>query len=183
MDFEKIALAIVADLQTVAQHSPNERLPKEEQIRSCIYAALRPDFEAVCVERGYSSIDDKSSIEVDIWAKRSSGSYWIEIKRCWHISARGWIHKPDEQRRSWQADLDKLAKVSIDETRVFILVGVLDAHPLENPAAARKGVLMRMSEFYPAHLRYSVLAPFTWRQSPASHLSVSMWEWTCGERI
>jgi hypothetical protein len=184
MDYEKIAVAIAEDLRKVSRSLPNERLPKEEQIRSCMYAELRPLFEVVCVERGYSPIDSKSSIEIDICARDRTGQrYWIEIKRCWHVSGRGWVHKPDEQLCTWQADIDKLAKVSTEDVRVFVLVGCLAADPMSNPLAIQSGVLKRMTDFYPTQLRHYSIVPFTWRESPISHLSIAMWEWKRGEAI
>ncbi len=123
--------------------------------------------------------DSRSSIEVDIWAKDLAGEqYRIELGRCWHISGGGWVHKADEQLRTWQADLDKLSKVSTDDVQIFVLFGCLAADPQTDLLATRTGVLKRMTDS--AH--HSVV-PFTWRQLPISWLSVSMWEWKRGEAI
>jgi hypothetical protein len=59
MDVARIVDAVLDDLAVVASSTPNERLPKEEQIRCCIYAAIRPLFRVVCAERGCGSIDDR----------------------------------------------------------------------------------------------------------------------------
>jgi len=184
MNFNKLAVAITEDLKKVAQSIPNEKLPKEEQIRSCIYAELRPDFEVVCVERGYDPIENKSSVEVDIWARRTTGErYWIEIKRFWHVSARGWVHKPDEQLGAWQADLNKLANVSREDTRIFILIGFLATDPEIDISTIQTGAIHRLNNFYPGQRRYQALFPFTWRDSQVSRLSVTIWEWSHGEAI
>lgn len=184
MHFARLAVAIAEDLAKVARSNPNEKLPKEEQIRSCLYAELRPEFEVVCVERGYDSIEKKSTTEVDIWARRTTGEiYWIEIKRFWHVGGRGWIHKPDEQLSTWQADLNKLARVSITDTRIFILVGLLAVDPDTNLLEVQKGAIRRLNSFHPDHRSYQDVFPFAWRESPVSRLSISIWEWKRGEAI
>jgi hypothetical protein len=62
MNIPQLVEAMLADLVLVASSQPNERLPKEEQIRCSIYAAIRPSYRVVCAERGYASIDDGSRI-------------------------------------------------------------------------------------------------------------------------
>ena len=57
MDVAAAVEAVFSELARVAAHAPHERLPKEEQTRCCLYAFLRPQWDVVCVERGYSSID------------------------------------------------------------------------------------------------------------------------------
>jgi len=52
MDVALIVDAVLDDLALVATSEPNERLPKEEHIRCCIYAAMRPQFRVVRAERG-----------------------------------------------------------------------------------------------------------------------------------
>ena len=68
MDVARVVDAVLDDLALVATSEPNERLPKEEQIRCCIYATIRPLFRVACAERGYASIDDWSRTECDLWA-------------------------------------------------------------------------------------------------------------------
>src|SRR5437867_2339601 len=110
MNYAKISKAITDDLQRVARSRPNEKLPKEEQIRSRIFAELHNEFEYVCVERGYSAHTGKNGLEVDIWAKSTAGiEYWLELKRCWCVAGTEWVNKADEQRRYWQDDVKKLA--------------------------------------------------------------------------
>lgn len=81
MNLKGLVEDIFGDLQVVEKSLPNERLPKEEQIRSRLYASLLEECEAVCVERGYNSIDDQSLVECDLWAKDTEGrESWIELK-------------------------------------------------------------------------------------------------------
>src|SRR4051812_19276119 len=107
MNFAAIIDTMLDDLALVARFQPNERLPKEEQIRCSMYAAIRPLYEIVCAERGYGSIDDGSRVEADLWAYTTGSTpVWIEFKRCWAIG--GWNNKPPEQLRDWEADIEKL---------------------------------------------------------------------------
>ena len=52
MDVSSIVAAVLDDLALVATSQPNERLPKEEQIRCCIYAMIRPLYRVVCASAG-----------------------------------------------------------------------------------------------------------------------------------
>jgi hypothetical protein len=93
MDIRSIVDAVLDDLALVATSVPNERLPKEEQIRCCIYATIRHLFRVVCAERGYGTIDESSPTGCDLWASSPDRPpVWLEFKRCW--SAKGWINKP-----------------------------------------------------------------------------------------
>ena len=184
MDFHKFAIAIADDLKRVAKSLPNEKLPKEEQVRSCLYAELRPESEAVCVERGYASHESQSTIEVDLWVRHATGTdYWIEIKRFWHVSAPGWVHKPDEQLKNWRADLDKLAKVSLEDNRIFVLVGFLTIDPGIDLLTIKDGAIHRMNHLYPSFRCHHSIFPFEWRDSPVRSVSISVWKWRRGEAI
>ncbi len=84
MNIASVIANTLADLALVDSSEPNERLPKEEQIRCSIYAFIRPLYDVVCAERGYGSIDDGSRVECDLWAySKGSAAVWIEFKRCW----------------------------------------------------------------------------------------------------
>lgn len=184
MNFNELAIAVRNDLKKVAENYPNEKLPKEEQVRCCLYSELSSEFEVVCVERGYGSVDCKSRIEVDLWARHSTGTeWWVEVKRFWHISANGWVHKPDEQLRNWQADLDKLAQVPQDENRVFILIGFLKFEAGSDLSSIHDGAIHRMNQFHPTHRCHHVVFPFLWRNSPVRSLCVTIWKWGRGEAI
>ena len=81
MDVVRIVDTVLEDLSLVATSGPNERLPKEEQVRCCIYAAIRPLFRVVCAERGYGSIDDRSRTECDLWAfSPGQVPVWLRIQ-------------------------------------------------------------------------------------------------------
>lgn len=178
MDFEKITADIIADLTIVSQSHPNERLPKEEQIRSRIYASLLKEYKYVNVERGYTAIAIKPTTECDIWAKNKSGEIsWLELKRCWSIAETGWNNKPVEQFRSWQADVIKLASASKKDNRVFLLVGVFDYNPA-SPAGDKKLTLLdKINQFYPKNHCHFSSQPFLWRNTPISHIGVWVWQW------
>jgi hypothetical protein len=162
MDVIPILDAVLDGLALVASSNPNERLPKEEQIRCCIYAAIRPLFGVVCVERGYRSIDKKSRTECDLWAS-SPGRVpvWLEVKRCW--SATGWVNKPPEQLASWETDLDKLRRVPVASDRYFVLVGFFDFDPLDEAESPQRGVIQNVRRFRSKRLLHHTSRKFNWR--------------------
>lgn len=183
MDIPLVIEKMLADLALVATSSPNERLPKEEQIRCSIYAAIRPGYSIVCAERGYASIDDGSRIECDLWAwSPDTASVWIEFKRCW--SAKGWVNKPPEQLRDWEADIEKLRQLSVEGDRYFVLVGLFDCDPLCEQESAHSGVASNIRRFYRSHLVHSASKPFAWRTDDGlSRIGAWVWRWPSGAAI
>jgi hypothetical protein len=177
MDVAGIVDAVFDDLALVAASGPNERLPKEEQIRCCIYAAIRPLFRVVCAERGYGSIDDKSRIECDLWASSPDRvPVWLEFKRCW--SAYGWINKPPEQLGYWEADLDKLRTVPAASERYFLLVGFFDFDPLDEAESSHSGVIQNVRQFHVGQLIHRASREFTWRTDDGiSWAGAWVWRW------
>ena len=183
MDVPKVIEAMLADLALVASSQPNERLPKEEQIRCSIYAAIRPLHQVVCAERGYASIDNGSRIECDLWAS-SAGSppVWIEFKRCW--SASGWVNKPPEQLRDWEADVSKLRQLDESSDRYFVLVGLFDCDPLREQEAANGGVVSNIRRFYRQRLVHGESKPFARRTGDGlSCVGAWVWHWPSGTVI
>jgi hypothetical protein len=180
MDVPKVIGAMLADLALVASSRPNERLPKEEQIRCSMYAAIRPGYRVVCAERGYASIDDGSRIECDLWASAPDlPPVWIEFKRCW--SAKGWNNKPPEQLREWGADVGKLRQLPVNCDRLFVVVGLFDCDPLSEQEAARSGVAGNIRRFHGPHLVHSESKPFTWRTGDGlSWVGAWVWQWPSG---
>jgi len=183
MDIPRVIEAMLADLTSVSSSGPNERLPKEEQIRCSIYTAIRPYYQFVCAERGYASIDDGSRIECDLWASSPGISpIWVEFKRCW--SAKGWVNKPPEQLDNWEADIDKLRKLPIDTERHFILVGLFDCDPISEQQSASCGVSKNIRTFYRSHLIHSASKPFKWRTDDVLNcVGAWVWKWASGVPI
>jgi|GEM_PF-4794595 len=184
MKIEKLVADVLEDLDTVSDSEPNEKLPKEEQVRSRIYASLLNDFEFVCVERNYFPVEDKSNIECDIWAKDSSSTaLWLELKRCWSCKGKGWVPKPPEQLRKWNEDVAKLSKVESKDNRYFFLVGVFDSNPLGEHKDRVPGVIKNIRNFYPDNLVYKVSRKFKWRNTNLSHIGAWVWHWKAGDDI
>lgn len=183
MNIPAVIDAMLADLALVASSQPNERLPKEEQIRCSIYTAIRPLYKVVCAERGYASIDDGSRIECDLWASSPGISpVWMEFKRCW--SAKGWVNKPPEQLRDWQADIGKLGKIAVDAERYFVLVGLFDCDPLCEQQSARSAIANNIRRFYPSRLVHSASKPFTWRTDDGLNcIGAWVWHWPTGAAV
>ena len=180
MDIPLIIDAVLDDLALVATSEPNERLPKEEQIRCCIYATIRPLFRVVCAERGYGSIDEKSRTECDLWASSPNRPpVWLEFKRCW--SATGWINKPPEQLGYWEADLNKVRKVPITSERYFLLVGFFDFDPLDEAASSQSAVVQNIRQFHIRRLVHRASREFAWRTDDGiSWVGAWVWHWPCG---
>jgi hypothetical protein len=185
MDMAKIVDAVFDDLVLVASSIPNERLPKEEQIRCRIYAVIRPLFHVVCAERGYDSIDNRSRIECDLWAS-SPGQppVWLEFKRCWSVSGPGWYNKPPEQLGYWKSDLDKLHRVSVESERYFLIVGFFDFDPLSEVGATHSGVVQNIRRFHTEQVVHRSSKKFVWRAGDnISWVGAWAWHWPSGVAI
>ena len=183
MDEALIVDAVFDDLALVAGSGPNERLPKEEQIRCCVYAAIRPLYRVVCAERGYGSIDDRRRIECDLWAS-SPGQppMWLEIKRCW--SASGWVNKPPEQLGDWKSDLNKLRKAPVESGRYFLLVGFFDFDPLSEEESSHSQVVSSVRGLHGPHIVCSRSREFVWREGDGiSWIGAWVWRWAGGEPL
>jgi hypothetical protein len=185
MDPARVVDELLAELELVAQSEPNERMPKEEQIRCCVYAAIRPLFDVVCVERGYASIDQGSRIECDLWARRDGEPpVWIEFKRCWDIVSPGWVTKPAEQKSSWKADLTKMRGIAVASERHFLLVGVFSFDPLGDVLSRRSGLVQNIREFHPQNLVHKAGGEFRWPNGEAIEYAAAWaWRWRPGEVI
>lgn len=183
MNIPVVIDAMLSDLALVASSQPNERLPKEEQIRCSMYAAIRPLYQIVCAERGYASIDDGSRTECDLWAHSPGISpVWVEFKRCW--SGKGWVNKPNEQLRDWVTDIDKLRELPVETERYFILVGLFDCDPLCEQQSANSGIAKNIRDFYRSHLVHCASKPFTWRADDGLNcIGVWVWHWPSGVKI
>lgn len=180
-DVVRLVDDLFEDLQLVASTSPNERLPKEEQIRCSIYTSLRQHFRVVCAERGYRPIDEKGRTECDLWAAGPNGpSVWIEFKRCW--SVRGWVNKAPEQLGDWQADVGKLEGVPPDSDRYFLMLGLFDFDP-SHPTNTRSQVLANIRSFYSDRLLHHASSRFAWRDEAISHIGAWVWRWEPGQPI
>ena len=177
MDSTRIAEAVLDELVRIAESQPNERLPKEEQIRCRIYTTLIPLFRFVCAERGYGSIDERSRIECDLWASSPDQvPIWMEIKRCWSVS--GWVNKPPEQLAYWDADLDKLRKLPVKSERFFFLVGFFDFDPLDEEKSPHGGVVQNIRRYHPDQLLPPTSRQFSWRAGDGSSWAgVWVWHW------
>lgn len=185
MKIQPIVNAVLDDLALVAASTPNEHMPKEDQVRCCVYAAIRPLFHVVCVERGYGSIDAGSRIECDLWASNpGSPPVWIEFKRCWDVKSKGWNPKPSEQKRDWEADRAKLRGVPTESERHFLLVGFFSFDPMPEVLAVRSDVIRNIREFHSGQLVHQDCREFRWPNGQdISHVAAWVWHWPRGVRI
>ncbi|MCG9970516.1 hypothetical protein [Christiangramia crocea] len=132
MDIEKIFQDLKFDLQSINRRA-NERLLKEEQIRSSIYCSLRNQGYIVAAERNY---DKNSEVECDLvfWGNSKSES-WMEIKTARYSKAINDVRKLDKfgkdswnngekgQFRSWKKDIEKFDLLkNKDVGKYFVLV-------------------------------------------------------------
>jgi|GEM_PF-3102575 len=140
MDTKLIFRDLASDLQEIHEKA-NERLLKEEQVRSSIYCSLKNQGYSVAAERNYNK---KTEIESDLvfWNNNEPES-WIEIKTSWFSQNKNdrrrldkfdkntWNNKPKEQFLNWIKDLDKLnTRFENKENLYFILVEQYDTTPL-----------------------------------------------------
>ena len=183
MDIACVVNDIIKDLSLVASTEPNERLPKEEQIRCSVYAALRPSYQVVCAERGYGSIDDGIRTECDLFARNpNQPDVWIELKTCW--SAEGWVNKPSEQVRSWNVDVAKLRVLPVSSDRYFLLVGCFDCDPLDMSKSSPNSVVRNIGVFQADMLVRGASRPFRWRVDDGiTWMGIWAWHWPGGSII
>lgn len=184
MNPKRIVQEIFFDLKLISSSKPNERLPKEEQIRCCLYSKFRSDFDVLCAERGYGSIDDLSRIECDLWGcKKGSPDVWLEFKRCW-AAKKGWNNKPTEQLYSWQADISKLQELPPVSDRYFLLIGFFDIDPQQKDKKSTYPILNNIRNFYPSKLKHFDSQPFSWRkENNITHIAAWVWLWKSGQLI
>jgi hypothetical protein len=181
-DVEAIINDVFEDLRLVAWADPNERLPKEDQIRSRIFASIRAEFKVVCAEKGYTSIENGGRKECDLWAVSKKGQVtWIEFKRCWY--AKGWNNKPSEQYGTWLDDLRRLGKAKIDSHRYFFLFGFFDFDP-RKPSRGGNRLMMRVRSVDAEGLVHNKVEPFQWRNGKlVAHMAAWAWHWRPGIQV
>jgi hypothetical protein len=181
---ERAIEALFEDLQGVAAHAPNERLPKEEQSRCCLYAYLRPLWEVVCVERGYASIDEGGKRECDLHAWASTRPpLWLELKHC-RCARGGWQNKPTEERGKWEDDLDKLRLVPVNSDRYFVLLCFSDFDLLSEELPRHGRVIQNVRAFHGSQLVHQASRGFSWRADDGiTHIGAWVWHWGVGASI
>ena len=131
MDIEKIFQDLKFDLQSINRRA-NERLLKEEQIRSSIYCSLRNQGYIVAAERNY---DKNSEVECNLvfWGNSKPES-WMEIKTARYSKANdirkldkngkdSWNNGEKGQFISWKRDIKKFDLLKNNEVeKYFVLV-------------------------------------------------------------
>jgi hypothetical protein len=130
MDKNEIFRDLQFDLQLI-NSSTNERLLKEEQVRSTIFSSLRKQGYYVAGERNYNK---NSEIECDLvfWKDGESES-WMEIKTSRYSELKdkrqldknnknSWSNSPKEQFDSWKKDIEKSNKLNNNITSKFFVV-------------------------------------------------------------
>lgn len=132
MKIEIIFKDLKEDLQSINERS-NERLLKEEQVRSSIYYSLRNQGYIVAAERNF---DKNSEIECDlVFWNDSNKESWMEIKTARYFNLKGDVRRLDKngkdtwnnnqrgQYQSWIKDIEKLKKIENKEfPKYFVLV-------------------------------------------------------------
>jgi hypothetical protein len=190
MDANRLAKVIITDLKKVAVHGPNERLPKEEQIRCAIFNYLKPNAKVVCAEKGYKSIDKGGRAECDLWMKGKDNSIsWFEIKVAW---ATKYFENKVTQFNTWTTDINKLIKVTSNNHRYFILVGFFDFNPLNKKAKicgpGKNKIIDKIRSVFPEQIcGKPEIKTFTWRKRSYSksitHIGVWIRHWPKGSKI
>jgi hypothetical protein len=162
--------AAVDDLIVITESQPRERLPKEEQIRCSMYAALKPLCKLIQVEAGYFDADKpggKSECDFRLWL--NDGSHcWVEIKRAWE--GKGYVNKVPTLLEDWKADVQKLAAADPADHRVFVLFTFSDKDPCSQDTPLCRAV----KEFHPGHRIVGESRTFRWR-SRFNHMGIWIW--------
>jgi hypothetical protein len=132
MKTEIIFKDLKQDLQSINERA-NERLLKEEQVRSSIFYSLKKQGYIVAAERNFNKT---SEIECDLvfWNDSNTES-WMEIKTARYSNLKGDIRRLDKngkdtwnnnqsgQFQSWKKDIEKLKRITNKETpKYFVLV-------------------------------------------------------------
>jgi len=132
MKIEIIFKDLKQDFQSINKRS-NERLLKEEQVRSSIYSSLRNQGYFVAAERNF---ERSSEMECDlVFWKDSSPESWMEIKTSRYSNCKDdlrrldkngndtWNNNQKGQFQSWKKDIEKLKKLKDKELpKYFVLV-------------------------------------------------------------
>ena len=134
MKIEQIFQDLKFDLQSISKKA-NERLLKEEQIRSSIYCSLRNQGYIVAAERNY---DKNSEVECDLvfWENsKPESESWMEIKTARYSKAKddvrtldkfgknSWNNGEKGQFNSWKKDIEKFNLLeNRDVEKYFVLV-------------------------------------------------------------
>ena len=132
MKIDTIFKDLRKDLQSINKRS-NERLLKEEQVRSSIYCSLRNQGYIVAAERNF---DKNSEMECDlVFWNDSNPESWMEIKTARFSNIKGDIRRLDKkgkdtwnnnqkgQFQSWKKDIEKLKSLNDKELpKYFVLV-------------------------------------------------------------
>ena len=183
METKNLLPCLFNDLQLLSRSKPNERLPKEEHTRCCLFSFLRPQFSVLCAEHGYGSVDDYIRTECDLWGQKEGASdTWLELKHCWAVTS--WNNKYLEQLCNWEADIAKLKEVDTSSERLFLLIGFLSFDPKQEPEATNKQFLINLRSFYPLQNVEFQSMPFSWRGAAGiTTLAAWLWRWTPGQKI
>lgn len=170
---------IILDLQKVSSTFPNERKPKEEQIRCLLFHSLKARYDLVCAEKNYFDVDSGKNAECDIFVKHNELELWLEIKTCW--GGRGWNNKP--QWQTWADDIEKLKEIPKPQAeRAFLLVGFFSHSPVEHPKV--HDIFEQAEALAPKHLVSNHTDKLKWRNDELiSHVGYWLWSWQPGERI
>ena len=188
MNFGKIASDIAEDLNGLAKSSPIEIMPKEEQIRSRIYASLLQDstYGHIAIEREYPprpDSDPQNRQECDIWTQSITDNKdtWIEIKRCW--SAPKWNNKPKEQLETWMDDSRKFQHPKlIQSTRTIIICGIFGENQIKGPNQQPCTVIRNLDQLFDKEPTHRSITELAWPGAARSkvcvtHMGIWAWEW------
>ena len=128
IDWNAALEAIAADIITIANHEPKERLPKEEQARSVLANWFRANgATATHFEAGYSDVDKPGQHpECDLRVVLEDGrEIWMEMKGgTADAPSFGYNAKPAESLYGWLSDVEKLHGAPEGAKRAFVLVGL-----------------------------------------------------------
>ncbi len=159
-------------LDKISSSKPNERLPKEEQLRCALFSFYTSKGYLVHPEAAYFPADDGNKEECDLRVITSSKEHWIEIKtaRCAsHLQT-----KTTEEVGRWEKDGWKLENAPENADKIFILYTFTENHPDETDSTFFKAIRDLWADYA---VTRACTKKFSWRDTSVNYVTAWYWQW------
>lgn len=179
MNLKRTLNDIKTDLEKIRE-SANERLLKEEQVRSAIYCSLKQQGYIVAAERNYNKKSEKECDLVFWKNKKGKKESWMEIKTSWYSSSKDkrrkkLNNKPKAQLEQWKKDIKKLNKKR-NVSKYFVLVEQhSNQHSLYDKVC--NGEKYPNSNFFKkCELKKKITFDLKWKKAPVDECTIRIFE-------
>lgn len=163
----------IAKIKELSVQDPNERLPKEEQIRCFLYHFYTSHSIIAHPEAAYFPAEHGSKEECDlriIFPDRNEE--WIELKtaRC----ATGLQTKLSEESRKWDKDGWKLDHAPSGATRTFVLFTFTEDNPDDHDIE----FFSKIIDLWPKYpVKKISTHELNWRDTAVKYVTAWFWQW------